>query len=94
MKQLELSANEKNFNDLFVFQVSFYPAVKYGFNIDEETRLDLGLSPNHVNPFDFNLVFIPIRKNNHWALVVSFNLVYLKIDYFFKLFLIYLGGKF
>ncbi len=68
---MELNENAEEPNQIFVFQVSFYPTLKYGF-VRELQSLEVYSSnlANSINIFDFNMVFIPIQKTDHWALVV------------------------
>lgn len=46
----------------FVYPLSFYPNLKYGFNESFDS--------DDFNLFDYELVFVPIQKTDHWALAV------------------------
>lgn len=57
-------------DSVFIYPLSFYPNLKYGFNENAELN-------ENFNLFKFELVLVPIQKKDHWALAVS-----LQVDYY------------
>ncbi|RNA26603.1 sentrin-specific protease 1-like [Brachionus plicatilis] len=61
-------------DSVFIYPLSFYPNLKYGFN----ESVELG---EHFNLFKFELILVPIQKTDHWALA-AIDLKNKKISYF------------
>lgn len=86
LKFVEVSANSKlSSTEIFVYPVSFFPILKYGYQSNDINSNEDFCSSNsfylneRFNVFEYKLVLVPIQKTDHWALAVGFHYPYLKM---------------